>query len=280
LIAALAIPLTSETLPILIVLTVLLALAEAATLNAYLRERRTRRQNRTPRQRPIGAPPIRAVTADEVDPIFRLGPYGPGVETEVAFVSKGPLGVHGSTSDVEAWILAVLATRARCLFEFGTCTGRTAYLWARNSPSDARVITLTLAPDERSTYRQDATDDAGDTASALSESAYTSFLYSGTPVAAKVEQLFGDSKSLDVSRWAGQCDLVFVDGSHAYSYVKSDSERALALVRPGGLVLWHDYSGPSHSPGVYQALNELAERLPLVRIEGTMLAAYRQPTVS
>jgi hypothetical protein len=73
---------------------------------------------------------------------------------------------------------------------------------------------------------------------------------------------------------------VFVDGSHAYSYVKSDSERALALVRPGGLVLWHDYSGPSHSPGVYQALNELAERLPLVRIEGTMLAAYRQPTVS
>jgi predicted O-methyltransferase YrrM len=279
LIAPLTLPLTSETSLILIFLTALLALAEAVTLNAYLRERRTRRQNRRPAPPPTPTPPIPAVTADAVDPIFRHGAYGPGVETEVAFISKGPLGVQGSTSDVEAWILAVLAKRARCLFEFGTCTGRTAYLWARNSPSDARIITLTLAPDELNTYRQDAADDAGDTASALSESAYTSFLYSGTPVAAKVEQLFGDSKSLDVSRWAGQCDLVFVDGSHAYSYVKSDSERALALVRPGGLVLWHDYAGPSHSPGVYQALNELAERLPLVRIEGTMLAAYRRATV-
>jgi hypothetical protein len=28
---------------------------------------------------------------------------------------------------------------------------------------------------------------------------------------------------------------------------------------------------------VYRALNELAQRLPLVRIEGTTLVAYRQP---
>jgi hypothetical protein len=70
---------------------------------------------------------------------------------------------------------------------------------------------------------------------------------------------------------------VFVDGSHAYSYVVSDSERALRLVSPGGLVLWHDYAGPRHSPGVYRALNELAERLPLVRITGTALAVYRRP---
>ena len=62
---------------------------------------------------------------------------------------------------LEWGILAVLAKGARCLFEFGTCTGRTAYLWPRNSRSDARIITLTLASDERSTYRQDATDDAG-----------------------------------------------------------------------------------------------------------------------
>jgi hypothetical protein len=155
--------------------------------------------------------------------------------------------------------------------------GRTTYLWARNSPADAEVITLTLAPEERVIYRPDVADDAGDTAAALSESAYTSFLYSGTPEASKVEQLFGDSKALDISRWGGECDLVFVDGSHAYSYVRSDSEKALALVKPGGLVLWHDYAGPSHSPGVYRALNELAERLPLVRITGTMFVAYRAP---
>ena len=76
---------------------------------------------------------------------------------------------------------------------------------------------------------------------------------------------------------AGQCDLVFVDGSHAYSYVVSDSEKALQLVAPGGLVLWHDYAGPRHAKGVFRALNELARRIPLVRIEGTTLVAYRKP---
>jgi predicted O-methyltransferase YrrM len=185
--------------------------------------------------------------------------------------------VQGSTSDAEAWILAVLAKNAKCLFEFGTCTGRTAYLWARNSPPEARVITLTLAPDALNEYRHDAADDPSDTASALSESAYTRFYYSGTPEAAKIDQLFGDSKMLDISRWEGECDLVFVDGSHAYSYVKSDSQKALTLVRPGGLVLWHDYAGEEHSPGVYRALNELREQLPLVRIPETMLVAYRCP---
>src|SRR5204863_237070 len=82
--------------------------------------------------------------------------------------------------------------------------------------------------------------------------------YTGTEVEHKVEQLFGDSKTLDITPWAGTCDLVFVDGSHAYSYVVSDSEKALQLVRPGGLVLWHDYAGPRHSAGVYRGLKALA----------------------
>lgn len=224
-----------------------------------------------------GGWPVRAVPAYEIDPAFRPGPFGPGLEAEVSFIGMGPFDVEGGTSDVEAWMLAVLAKRAHRMFEFGTCTGKTSYLWARNSPDDARITTLTLAPDEKEIYRADAADDASDTASALSESGHTTFLYSGTPVEAKIEQLFGDSKTLDITPWAGQCDLVFVDGSHAYSYVVSDSEKALALVRPGGLVVWHDYAGPDHSPGVYRALNELNEKLPLKRIATTWMVVYRHP---
>jgi predicted O-methyltransferase YrrM len=221
--------------------------------------------------------PIRRVPPETVDPILTPGPFGPTWDTEVAFIGRGPYVVDGGTSDAEAWILAVLAKRARAMFEFGTCTGKTAYLWARNSPADARVITVTLAPDHLSDYRREATDDPTDVQFALKESSHTEFLYSGTPVAPKVEQLFADSKALDVTPWAGRCDLVFVDGSHAYSYVVSDSAKALELVAPGGLVLWHDYAGPRHAAGVYRALNELAQRLPLVRIEGTTLVAYRRP---
>lgn len=262
-------------LVLLLVLTVLSLGAAAVFLALYRHERRERK-----RRSLRAACPIPTVRVEEVDPAFRPGPFGPGLDTEVTFVGTGPFVVEGGTSDGEAWILAVLAKRARRMFEFGTCTGKTSYLWARNAPPDARVTTLTLAPDERAEYHAESTDDPDDTSSALNESAFTTFLYSGTPVEAKVEQLFGDSKSIDVAPWAGRCDVVFVDGSHAYSYVINDSAKALQLVRPGGLILWHDYASPEHSPGVYRALNELAKRLPLRRISGTMLVVYRKPEVA
>ena len=147
--------------------------------------------------------PIRRVPPEAVDPVLKPGPLGPTIATEVAFIGRGPYVVDGGTSDAEAWILAVLATRARRMFEVGTCTGKTAYLWARNSPPDAHVVTVTLAPDHLDEYRAEASDDPTDVQFALRESSHTEFLYSGTPVAGKVEQLFADSKTLDVSPWAG-----------------------------------------------------------------------------
>lgn len=250
-------------------------LVAVALAVALLRQRSVRKQRNL-----LGEWPIPRVKPEVVDPIFTPGPFGPTLDTEVAFVGRGPYVVDGGTSDAEAWILAALARRARLMFEFGTCTGKTAYLWARNAPSDARVVTLTLAPDLVGSYQRAAADDPSDVAFALKESTHTDFLYSGTAVSGRVEQLFGDSKTFDVSPWAGRCDLVFVDGSHAYSYVVSDSEKALQLVAPGGLVLWHDYAGPRHAPGVYRALNELSRRVPLVRLEGTTLVAYRKPATT
>lgn len=256
----------------LLLVVIFLLVAVGVLLMLYLRERAQRRQRLI-----LGDWPIRTVGLEQIDPIFRAGPFGPGLETEVAFIFKGPFPVQGGTTDVEAWILAVLAKNAKQLFEFGTCTGKTAYLWARNSPAAARITTLTLPPEGKSAYRSASEDDAAERDVALSESGFATFLYTGTAAQAKIEQLFGDSKALDVSRWAGTCDLVFVDGSHAYSYVVSDSAKALQLVRPGGLVLWHDYAGAKHSRGVYRALNELAKRLPLVRIDHTKFVVYRRP---
>ena len=48
-------------------------------------------------------------------------------------------------------------------------------------------------------------------------------------------------------------------------------------VQPGGIVLWHDYSGKRRTPGVCAALNALSRELPLVHIGGTTLVAYRSP---
>ena len=217
--------------------------------------------------------PVPKVNLEEIDPRFLPAEFGPTLATEVTFMGRGTIAVPGGTSDTEAWILAVLAHGARRLFEFGTCTGKTAYLWAGNLPAGGEVVTLTLSPADVASYQPAAGDDAVAEQYARQESRFSRFLYTGTPVEDRIIQLYGDSKRFDESAYARSCDVVFVDGSHARSYVLSDSEKALRMVRPGGLVLWHDYSPAC--PGVFAALNALARRLPLRHIRGTTLVAHR-----
>lgn len=50
-------------------------------------------------------------------------------------------------------------------------------------------------------------------------------------------------------------DLVFIDGSHDRESVAADAEAATALLRPGGLLVFHDYGGPD--AGVTAAVDEL-----------------------
>ena len=92
--------------------------------------------------------------------------------------------------------------------------------------------------------------------------------------ARRITQLFGDSARFDWSHHYGRASLVFVDGSHAYDYARKDSETAFRLIRPGGLVIWHDYSV---WPGVTRALEELerSRQLGLRRIRGTSLVVWR-----
>src|SRR4051812_2125662 len=195
---------------------ILLALVAAmvAPTWVFLRERAERKQ-----QGILGAWPIRKIALEELDPIFARGELGPTIRAETVHIGGTDLHrIVGATSDAEAWMLSALAKRAHVMFEFGTATGRTAYLWARNSPPDARVVTMTLPSNGADRYQREIGDATSDVRNAIQESRFSTFYYSGTDVERKVTQLLGDSKTLDESPWVGKCDLVFVDGSHARSH--------------------------------------------------------------
>ena len=98
---------------------------------------------------------------------------GPGRHTEISLIAsyRVPVG----TSDFEAWVLANLAKTARAMFGFGTATGKTAYLLARNSPAGTRVVTLTLAPDQVASYRQVPGDARDAAALAAKESRFRTY---------------------------------------------------------------------------------------------------------
>jgi predicted O-methyltransferase YrrM len=154
------------------------------------------------------------------------------------------------------------------LFEFGTYNGRTTLNLAANTPADAKIYTLDIpAPDEAQLAAEPE-----DSVYHLLEQ--TGSYFRGTAYSGKIEQLWCDSARFDETGLRGQADLVFVDGAHSYDYVRSDTSKALEMVRPGGVILWHDYC--AWYPGVFGYLHELLPSYPLKYIEGTHLAVLRK----
>jgi len=184
--------------------------------------------------------------------------------------------VDGNVSEKELLILARIVANRKpsALFELGTFDGRTTSNLASNSPPTARVFTLDL-PEESIAELESPLDSREKRYVEKSESGSR---YRNTPVANKITQLYGDSATFDFSPYAGSIDFVFVDASHAFGYVLSDSARALNLLRAeGGVVLWHDFG---RWDGVTAALNKLRRENPefsgLRWIEGTTLAVLEK----
>lgn len=75
-----------------------------------------------------------------------------------------------------------------------------------------------------------------------------------TDVLTHVDRLHGKDARFEYAPWLGACDLVLVDASSAYDYVKCDSLTAYHLSKPGGVVLWNNYD---RARGVTRCLNEL-----------------------
>ncbi len=234
----------------------------------YLRQRDRRRGRKS-----IGSNPIPLVEPGAIDPRFALSrAQAPSLDSEVRFIGAG--GTLGGTTDTEAWLLAGFAKSARQIFELGTCTGKTTYLFAANAPNEAEIVTITLPPDGNAAGNRVAGDDMAALETAHKESQVSEFYYANTPEGRKITQLFGDSKEFDHEPYRGRFDLIFIDGGHAASYVRSDSEKALAMLAPGGLLLWHDYT-PSMT-GVWDTLNALHQSgVPLQHIRNTTLVAHR-----
>jgi hypothetical protein len=94
----------------------------------------------------------------------------------------------------------------------------------------------------------------------------------GTPEAARIHCLYGDTAVFDFSPFKGKVDLFFIDGAHSYGYVRNDTLRAFDCCKPGSVIAWHDY-GKMGFNGVSRWLHELArEGKKIYRVPGGSLA--------
>ena len=168
----------------------------------------------------------------------------------------------------EAYVLSLITahTRPARIFEIGTASGQGTLLMAEQAP-DAAIDTLDLGTESSSLDVQPGEpplDDLGAIGVAFRD----------TEHAARITQHFGDSARFDLTPFAGKIDLVFVDGSHTYEYVRADTRSALSMLAPGGVIVWDDCNYVC--PGVARALLQLrATGKPVYRIFGTRFAVRR-----
>ena len=80
----------------------------------------------------------------------------------------------------------------------------------------------------------------------------------------RVTQLLGDSAEFDWDEFS-PFDFILIDGCHTYEYAVADTRNALRVVRPGGVIVWHDYG---MLEDVSLAVDEIAGRMKVHAIQG------------
>ena len=158
---------------------------------------------------------------------------------------------------------AVKALQPRTIFEIGTFDGNTTRRLAEAAPENAIVHTLDL-PEDAFDATQGPESFRG---SRVGE------CYSQSPAVGKIRQIRADATTFDFSPFGSGVDFVFVDAAHDYPHGLADSRNALAMVRPGGTIIWHDFE--PYWSGLVQAICEATHGLPLRRLAGTSFAVLR-----
>jgi predicted O-methyltransferase YrrM len=156
---------------------------------------------------------------------------------------------------------------AKRIFEFGTYKGVSTTQLALSLPDDGMVYTLDL-PEAHPAYnlaipKAEERQIAAETGKGI---------LIPQELRHKVIFLRSDSATFDTSPYLGSMDLVFVDGAHSYEYVKNDTEKGLEMLRPGGIIVWHDCT--LNHPEVVGYLKSFSPIPTLVR--GTALAFVKK----
>ncbi|HTQ79447.1 MAG TPA: class I SAM-dependent methyltransferase [Thermoanaerobaculia bacterium] len=149
----------------------------------------------------------------------------------------------------------VRAAAPRVVVEIGTASGGTLFLFSRMAAPDALLVSLDLPGGP-----------FGGGYASWRIPLYRSFAVERQ----QILLLRGDSQSaelrerLQASLQGRPIDFLFIDGDHRYAGVRADFAAYAPLVRPGGLIAFHDILPDARQPGmeVSRFWREVSQRFP------------------
>ncbi|MCP4246658.1 MAG: hypothetical protein GY778_06385 [bacterium] len=193
----------------------------------------------------------------------------PAVMPHQLLKDRGPftlrLGEHGVFPGEAGLLVAELVAILQPLrtFEIGTFRGSKTALIAMNTPDAARIFTLDLPLTEL------IPDRITDKHLIEISSKRVGECFRSTPWnESKITQLYGNSETFDFSPYYESMDFVVIDASHSRRYVFGDTMQAFQMVRPGGVLLWHDYESMRSEYGVTWFVDRLRKhhKCPVYRL--------------
>jgi len=142
---------------------------------------------------------------------------------------RGPFSKYMTPQETSILVALVASVQPRVMIEFGCNVGTTAKRILENVPSLERYIGIDVPPDHRPTLGCQDTEVP---------------LYAGN-VASEDPRFYLLLAEEATVQDLEECDAVFIDGDHSEVAVLRESQVAKVLVRPGGIICWHDYTNPA-----------------------------------
>jgi predicted O-methyltransferase YrrM len=201
-------------------------------------------------------------------PRIHLTQIFPGIEqTEVTLLNLYQRKIGLSVDAAEIMVLCSIEKflGARKVLEIGTYDGNTALNLAANLADGGRVTTIDLPPDFDKKFLYDVPNSHWN----VTDRQRIGIQFRQTPYEKSIRQVLGDSAGVDWQALNPPFDLIFIDGCHSREYVNKDTENALKHLRPGGVVVWHDYGDIND---VSRVVDETARRITVNVVRGTRLA--------
>lgn len=174
---------------------------------------------------------------------------------------------HANHADMVYVCGIAAAVKANKIFEIGTYRGQTTVGLA-SVCKNAQVFTLNHPPQEDLRYAPFI----GMYIKKYSERVQSFGWWKVGRRSNRIEQIFCDSTKFDTTQYRESMDYIFIDGDHSYSGVKNDTRISLEMLKPGGVIVWHDYAWKS--PGVVKFISEFSQTRPVFRLHNTCLIVY------
>ena len=166
------------------------------------------------------------------------------------------IAIPGWMSLRELTWLANVARECQVIVEFGSYLGRSTRALADNCPG----IVYAVDPWNGAYYLEE-----GNVLDTVNTYVMPQFIMNLEPHVSKGKVIpvrnFSYNLKLPI-----KVDMVFIDGDHRYETVVKDINKALDLLKPGGIIAGHDYAF-STWPGVKKAVDHLLDN---VTVEDTI----------